>query len=130
MRSPSLTARLTTRPVVSAVMLTRRLGWILPDADTIASRSRVLTVSVVTVTPFSRLKYRLAPTMAAATRTTAIPMSTFFRDIESPYDSAERTAAIARTITKYKPSSDVAIGPVFLLYNTARPIDSVTSHQI
>jgi hypothetical protein len=55
MRSPSCTARLTTRPGVSAAMLTSRLGWIFPDAETIASRSRVLITSVVTDKPLSFL---------------------------------------------------------------------------
>ena len=41
-RSPSFTARFTTRPGVSALIFTRRFGWILPDADTTASRSRDL----------------------------------------------------------------------------------------
>ncbi len=81
MRSPSLTARLTTRPTVSLLTLTVRFAWILPDADTMASRSRVLIVSVVTVSPLSFLKYRLAPTTAAATRMIAIVMKTFLRDI-------------------------------------------------
>ena len=57
-------------PTVSALMLTSRFGWILPDAETIASRSRVLIASVVTVEPLSCLKYRLAPTTAAPTSTT------------------------------------------------------------
>ena len=51
------------------------------DAETMASRSRVLTTSVVTLRPLSFLKYRFAPTTAAPTRTTASAMSTFFRDI-------------------------------------------------
>ncbi len=34
-------------------MLTRRFGWILPEAETIDSRSRVLIASTVTVTPVS-----------------------------------------------------------------------------
>ena len=33
-RSPSSTARSVTRPIVSALMLTNRFGWILPDAET------------------------------------------------------------------------------------------------
>ena len=46
--------------MVSALMLTSRFGWILPDADTIASRSRFLIVSMWTVTPSSRLNLTLA----------------------------------------------------------------------
>src|SRR5687768_2081074 len=46
-----------------------------------ASRSRVLTTSVLTVRPLSFLKYRFAPTTAAATSTTPITMKTFLRDI-------------------------------------------------
>ena len=37
-----------TRPIVSALMFTSRFGWIVPDADTMASRSRATTVSAVT----------------------------------------------------------------------------------
>ena len=59
-RSPSLTARSVTRPIVSALMFTSRFGWIFPDAETIASSRRFLIVSVVTATPVSRLNLTLA----------------------------------------------------------------------
>ena len=41
-------------PIVLAEMLTCRFGWILPEADTIASRSRARMASVATCTPRSR----------------------------------------------------------------------------
>src|SRR5689334_6737751 len=46
-----------------------------------ASRSRVLIVSVVTLMPLSLRKYRLAPTTAAPTSRTATVMRMFFRDM-------------------------------------------------
>ena len=42
-----------TRPIDWALMLTERFGSILPEAETIASRSRCCTVSAVTSVPFS-----------------------------------------------------------------------------
>ena len=42
---PSSTASSTTRPIVSALMLTVVRAWILPEAETMASRSRVCTFS-------------------------------------------------------------------------------------
>ena len=41
-------------------MLTKRFGWILPDAETIAFRSRFWMDSVFTATPSTRLKRKLA----------------------------------------------------------------------
>src|SRR5262249_8047908 len=52
-------------------MLTRWCGWILPDAETIAFRSRVLMASTLTDVPSWRLNLMLTNTIAP--RTTAIP---------------------------------------------------------
>ncbi len=50
--------------MVSALMLTDRVGWILPEAETSASRFCFLIVSVLTVTPSVRLNLRFAKTIA------------------------------------------------------------------
>ena len=80
-------------------MLTRLFGWIFPDADTTASRSRALMTSVVTDRPVSRLYQRLAATTAAPTRRTPSAMKIFRRFIYAP-DNADRKAAITRAITR------------------------------
>src|SRR5678815_5430769 len=59
-------------------MLTCFLGWILPDAETNCSRSRVRSDSTATSTPFSRLYSRLAATTDAAMMSTPMMMRAFF----------------------------------------------------
>ena len=84
MRSPSSTARFVTRPIVSALMLTNFFGWILPDAETSASRSRDLIVSTLTVTPSTRLNLKLAKAIAPRMTTTPAPISSFFLPVMPP----------------------------------------------
>ena len=73
-----------TRPIVSALMLTERFGWILPEAETIASRSRVLIASALTVTPSTRLNLKLANAIAPRMTTIPTPMSSFFLPVMPP----------------------------------------------
>src|SRR5687767_11261652 len=77
-RSPSATASPVTLPIVSALILTSVLGWILPDAETIDSRLRFWIASVVTVTPSTFLNLRFANPMAASSTTTPVPIRIFF----------------------------------------------------
>ena len=49
-----------TRPMTLALMSTESLGWILPEAETIASRLRRPSVSTSTSGASERWKYRLA----------------------------------------------------------------------
>ena len=79
-RSPSFTARLVTRPIVSALMFTERFGWIVPDAETIASSRCFLIGSTLIVTAFDRLNARLATTIATSAITMTAPMMIFFRE--------------------------------------------------
>jgi hypothetical protein len=81
--SPSATFRLTTLPIVSALMFTDRFGWTLPLADTMDSRSRRSTFSVVTDTPVVRCIPRLAHASPASTTTTPRAMRIFLlRDMD------------------------------------------------
>ena len=82
-RWPSSTARSVTRPIVSALMLTSRFGWILPDADTIASRCRFFTGSVVTSSPSVRLNLKLANAIAPRTSTTTTAITIFLFRLNS-----------------------------------------------
>ena len=70
--------------MVSALILTDRFGWILPDAETSASRSRALTPSTLTVTPSTRLNLKLANAMAPRMTTIPTPMSSFFVPVMPP----------------------------------------------
>ena len=64
--------------MVSALMLTVVRAWILPEAETMASRSRACTFSMVTALPGVRFIQTL-PAAAPPSRTTATtPMMTFF----------------------------------------------------
>ncbi len=83
-RSPSLTARSVTRPLVSALMFTNRFGWILPEADTIASSLRFFTASVFTVTPSVRLNLKFANATPPRTTRTPTPITIFFFRLISP----------------------------------------------
>ena len=47
-------------PMLSALMLTERFGWILPEAETIDSRSRAWMASTVTSLPVVSLNAKLA----------------------------------------------------------------------
>ena len=67
-----------TRPIVSAPMLTVVRAWILPEAETIASRSRFRIFSVVTVLPGVRFSHTLPATAPPRTTTATTPMMTFF----------------------------------------------------
>ena len=49
-----------TRPIVSALMFTSVRGWILPEADTIASSRRFWTASTLTSAPLVFLNLTLA----------------------------------------------------------------------
>ena len=87
-----------TRPLVSALMFTNRFGWILPDADTIASSLRFCTASVFTVMPSVRLNRKLANATAPSTTTTPAPIRTFFLRLMPP-PLGSMTAAITTTST-------------------------------
>src|SRR5262245_35813098 len=63
--------------MVSALMLTVVRAWILPDAETMASRSRFWTFSMVTSLPGSRLSQTLPATAPPRTTATTEPMMTF-----------------------------------------------------
>ena len=78
-RSPSFTARFTTRPIVSALMFTDRLGSIVPDADTTASRLRFCTFSALTTVALERRYFRLTKASAPSTTSTPMTMKTFLR---------------------------------------------------
>ncbi len=107
-RSPSFTARSVTRPMVSALMLTSRFGWILPEADTIASRCRFLTGSVVTLMPSVRLNLTLANAIAPRTSTTPTPMMIFLFRLKSfPLQRRLMIAATTTAMTAYTTSSDM-----------------------
>jgi hypothetical protein len=77
---PSSTASRVTRPITSALMFTDRLGWIFPEADTMASRSRAATASTVTVFPCVLRKAKFAQTTAPPIARTATPPITLFRE--------------------------------------------------
>src|SRR6185295_5563242 len=94
-----------------------------------ASRSRALIASTVTVVPGFRWYQTLAAMTAAATITTAAPIRMFLRLIYAP-DRAVRTPAMISTRMTYRPRRLQAIGPVRLLYKTPSPIDRLTIHQI
>src|SRR4029453_5436667 len=89
-RSPSSTASRVTRPIWTALMFTNRLAWIVPDAVTIASRSRFFTASTLTLTASSFLKKKYAPPMAASRTMTMSVMTHFFRNTlrSSRHDSS------------------------------------------
>src|SRR5919197_2145704 len=90
-RSPSRTAMRVIRPVMSALMSTFFLGWILPLAVTAATRSRRPTVSKRTSWPFSPLALTLT-TISTRTRTTIpLPNSTLFR-----FDMAARSSRLTQ----------------------------------
>ncbi len=73
--SPSATQRRVTRPMMSAWTSILRCGRIQPLPVTVATRSRVETVSTRTSTPASRRADARAPTAPiAATATAAIPI--------------------------------------------------------
>ena len=95
-RSPSLTARSVTRPLVSALMFTKRFGWILPEADTIASSLRFFTASVFTVMPTVRLNLKFANATPPRTTRTPTPIRIFFLPAHFP-PRALMTAAITST---------------------------------
>src|SRR5688572_4155593 len=59
-------------------MFTNSFGWILPDADTSASRFRFWMASTLTVTPVVRLNRMFANAMAPRISTIPTPMKIFF----------------------------------------------------
>ena len=76
--------------MVSALMLTVVRAWILPEAETMASRSRVCTFSMVTGLPGVRFIQTLPATAPPSTTTATTPMMTFF-----PVDTYEPPAKAA-----------------------------------
>src|ERR1051326_4474993 len=93
-KSPSRTASVVMRPVMSGLTSTFVWGWILPLAVTAATRSRRPTFSKRTSAPFSRLALALS-TIKPVTRTApatpsatlpALDMSRSFRLAQRPAD--------------------------------------------
>src|SRR6266566_3264871 len=75
----AVTASGKIRPVMSALMSTFYLGWILPLAVTAATRSRCPTFSNRTAAPRSRRAPALITTSPAITTATPAPTSTLPR---------------------------------------------------
>src|SRR5437867_785723 len=91
--SPSRTAIRVIRPVMSALMSTFFLGWILPLAVTAATRSRCPTFSNRTSAPRSRRAPALITTSPAITTATPAPTSTLPRfDMFAPILRSPLTA--------------------------------------
>ena len=80
-----------TRPIVWALMLTVFFGSILPDAETIASRSRFWIVSTVTVMPVSPRRANAAAAPPPATSSTTTIQNHFLRNTTSPLISHQST---------------------------------------
>ena len=119
-RSPSLTASSVTRPLVSALMFTKRFGWILPDADTIASSLRFFTASVFTVMPSVRLNRKFANATPPSTTPGPAPIRIFFLRLIRPPKAAHHGGDNQR-IRPYRPNSVIAIGCVALAVEHGEP---------
>src|SRR6185295_1481610 len=82
------------RPVMSALMSTFFLGWILPLAVTAATRSRRPTVSNRTSVPLSRLALALTMISTTTRAATPPPSSTLFLlDMSTQSSRLTQTAA-------------------------------------
>src|SRR5437867_9789218 len=92
--SPSRTAIRVMRPVMSALMSTFFLGWILPLAVTAATRSRRPTCSNRTSIPLSRLALALTSTRMTSRTAPPPPNSTlFFLDMAARSSRLTQAAA-------------------------------------
>src|SRR6186713_2560720 len=81
-------------------MFTVFLGSILPDADTIASRSRFWIVSTVTVVPVSPRRANAAAAPPPATRSTSTIQNHFLRNTRLLlFDSATAEAIALQTLS-------------------------------
>ena len=128
-RSPSLTARSTTRPDVSALMLTNRFGWILPEAETTASRSRARMDSTVTIGAVERRDHQAYPPADAMTIRASTAMMIFLvRDNYMPPRRACVNASAAAPLT-YAPNSHRATDSVRVRYRMLSPIAMSTTHH-
>ena len=96
-RSPSLTASCVTRPIVWALMLTVFFGSILPDAETIASRSRFWMVSTVTVRAGVATARERSAARAAGDHDSTITIQNHFLRNTSPPKSSEPLSQPAMT---------------------------------
>src|SRR5688572_17720369 len=83
-RSPSCTPSRVTRPIVWALMLTVFFGSILPDAETMASRSRFWIVSTVTSVPVSPRRANAAIAAPPAISSTITIQNHFLRSTTDP----------------------------------------------
>ncbi len=87
-------------PTVSALIWTDFLGWILPLAETMASRSRRSIFSAVTCAPVLRLNAKFAYTIPPSTATPTAAMTTFFVRLMKSYLPVKMPTTVAATAAK------------------------------
>ena len=80
--------------MVWALMLTVFFGSILPDADTMASRSRFWIVSTVTMVPVSPRLAKYAATPPPASNNTITTRTHFFRNTMPPWSVSSQQSTV------------------------------------